>query len=45
MNTVRGLAKDQDKPVATLEAKKFPDAIQSIAYIQDELNEAINALE
>ena len=45
MNTVRGLAKDQDKAVATLEAKKFPDAIQSIAYIQDELNEAITALE
>jgi hypothetical protein len=45
MNTVRGLAKDQDKVVATLEAKKFPDAIQSIAYIQDELNEAITALE
>jgi hypothetical protein len=45
MNTVRGLAKDQDKAVVTLEAKKFPDAIQSIAYIHDELNEAIKALE
>jgi hypothetical protein len=45
MNVVRGFAKDQDKEVVTLEAKKFPEAIQSIARIQDQLNEAIKELE
>jgi hypothetical protein len=45
MNTIRGMAANQDKAVATMEAKQFQNAAIAVADVQDEIDEAIKALE
>ena len=45
MNTIRGMAANQDKAVATMEAKQFQNAASAVADVQDEMDEAIKALE
>jgi type II secretory pathway pseudopilin PulG len=45
MNTIRGMASNQDKAVATMEAKQFQNAASAVADVRDEIDEAIKALE
>jgi hypothetical protein len=45
MNTIGGMAANQDKAVATMEAKQFQNAASAVADVQDEMDEAIKALE
>jgi hypothetical protein len=45
MNTIRRMAANQDKAVAAMEAKQFQNAASAVAEVQDEMDEAIKALE
>jgi hypothetical protein len=45
MNLIRGLAKNQDKAVATMEAEKFPYGVSLVADIQGQLDAAIKEQE
>jgi len=45
MNTIRGMARNQDRAVATMEAKQFQNVASAVADVQDEMDEAIKALE
>ena len=44
MNTIRGMV-NQDKAVATMEARQFQNAANAVADVQDQMDEAIKALE
>jgi len=45
MNVIRGMANNQDRAVATMEAKQFQNAARAVADVQDEMDEAIKVLE
>ena len=45
VNTIRGMAANQDKAVATMEAKQFQNTASAVSDVQDEMDEAIKALE